>query len=213
MISVVDLYNSTSQRMKSGTSGFTTQAEWNNILSSVQKELSEYLFTFYESNTQVQDAISFLAKPATATVTSAGLSKPSDYIHFISATIGGYPVYPIKLNQRAVVNQLSSRKPSTATNKYYYFMEDDKIKFLPSGTLSVSYTYLRKPAEASIVLTATEDDFNDYLVPSVGVNLEWPPTMFNLILYMMLEKLGFESKDQLTLEFSQLGIQKESIKL
>jgi hypothetical protein len=213
MISVVELYNSTSQRMKSGTSGYTTQAEWNNILSSVQKELSEYLFTFYESNTQVQDALSFLAKPATASVTTAGLSKPSDYLHFISATIGGYPVYPIKLNQRAIVSQLSSRKPSSANGKYYYYMEDNKIKFLPSETLSVNYTYLRKPTEASIVLTATEDDYNDYLTPTMGADLEWPTTMFNLILYMMLEKLGLEAKDQLTLEFSQLGIQKESIKL
>lgn len=213
MISVVDLYNSTSQRMKSGTSGYTTQDEWNNILSSVQKELAEYLFTFYESNTQVQDALSFLAKPATASVTSAGLSKPSDYLHFISASVGEYEVYPVKLNQRKIISQLPSRKPSTTTNKYYYFMEDNKIKFLPAVNLSVNYTYLRKPAEASVVLTATSDEYNDYLVPSVGVNLEWGTTMFNLIMYMMLEKLGVESKDQLTIEFSQLGIQKESIKL
>lgn len=213
MISVVELYNSTVQLMKIGTSGYITQDEWNNILSSVQKELPEYLFPFYENNTQVQDALSPFIKSATATVTTAGLSKPADYLHYITATISGKPVYPSKQNSRAITEQISIRKSSATTGLYYYYMEDDKIKFLPAQTLAVSYTYLRKPVAASVVLTATEDEYNDYITATVGVNLEWPINMFNMIMYMMLEKIGIESKEQLIIEYSNLGIQKESIKI
>lgn len=214
MISVVELYNSTEQLMKSGTAGYTTQSEWNNILSAVQRQLMEYLFPFFENNTQVQDALApFVKSVAAASVTSSGLAKPTGYAHFLSASIGGYPVFPIKSNSETIINHLSIRQPSVTNKLYYYYMEDDKIKFLPSVTHSVAYTYIRQPATASIVLTAVSSDDDDYITASMGSDLEWPSTMFNLILYMMLERLGLEQKEQLTMQFANLGIQKEAIKL
>jgi hypothetical protein len=214
MISVVELYNDTQQLMKSGTSGYTTQNAWNSALSSVQKELIEYLFPFFENNTQVQDALGpFVKSVAPASVTSAGLTKPSEYAHFLSASIDGYPVYPQKSNSKAIINNLSIRQPSTIHKLYYYYMEDDKIKFLPSATHIVGYTYIRKPADASIVLTAVSSDDDDYITATAGADLEWPSTMFNMILYMMLDRLGLEQKEQIIMQYANLGIQKEAIKL
>lgn len=214
MISVVELYNDTQQLMKSGTSGYTTQSEWNNVLAIVQKEAIEYLFPFFENNTKIQDALGpFVKSVASVSVTIAGLTKPDDYAHFSAASIDGYPVYPIKSNSEAIANNLNIRKPNTLRNLYYYYMEDDKIKFLPAETHNVAYTYIRQPAVASIILTATSSDDDDYIEATAGADLEWPSTMFNMLLYMMLDKLGLEQKEQLIMQYANLGIQKEAIKL
>lgn len=214
MISVVDLYNMTVQVLKKGTSGYFSIPEWNANLKRTQTEAIEFLAPFYEVNQQVTDALAIFIKLATGTSDGSGiLTKPDDYVHLTSLDVADYPCYPISVNQRTTIKSSPIRKPSTETNQYYRMFQNGIIQLLPETALTVNYTYIRKPASASISAVNVSDDDSDYQTITAVADLEWPHQLFNLFLYLMLEKMGMEVKEQVLIEYGNLGIQKEAIKV
>lgn len=209
MEGVVRLWNTVNQMAKTTTSGYQTEEEFNNDLADVQLALITKLAPFYSVNQSVRDLLKPFALSETSSATSGVLAYPEDYFRALTARINGYPVYPIATNEKDIIMTSPIRGASTAKNQYYYYQEDGGIKILPAETLSVTLSYLKYPAEAFIVLTPVEGDNSDYLEPTVGEDLEWDENAFNFLLYMMLERLGVEIKDDLAMEWSNLGIQKE----
>ena len=112
-----------------------------------------------------------------------------------------------------MLRYVPSRRPSSAENRYSYYLSEDEIKFLPAEELEASIVYLRQPAEASIELTPFSDADSDYLTPTSVDDLEWPERAFNLIYYMMLMRLGIEAKESLLAEFASMGLKSETIKI
>lgn len=202
MIGVVRLWNTVNQMAKTETSGYQTQDEFNRDLASVQTALLSVLAPFYSQNQAIQDILSPFIKS-----TALSSTKPTDYFRFVSGIDRGYPMIPINVNQVGYMQSSPIRKP-TAKRTYYYF-EDKQTKFLASGTPAGTMTYIRYPLAAKIVLTPVSGADNDYVTPTADGDLEWNEDAFNFFLYMMLEKLGVETKDTLSIQFSSLGIQKE----
>ena len=209
-INVVTLWTSSVQYLKAGTSGYFNKSEWENVVESVQLDLVEILTPHYENNIIVQDALGPFVKSVPTPYTVNGLTKPADYLHLMSLNAAGKPVYPIKVNEIGLINESHIRSPDATKGRYYYYMMDDKINLLPNTAVALTGAYIRKPLTAVIVLTPTSTSERDYLVPTVGVNLEWPLTMFNIILYMVLDKLGVQMKEQIVREFANMGIQRET---
>lgn len=209
MILTSDLVNSAFDRMKTGTSGYVSESEVNNAIADTQIEAMELIAPLYEINTTVQDLVAPFVKRSTLSIASGILTKPEDYAHYVTTLIDNNEVYPIKLNQIGIYSKINSRKPSVEKGIYYYYMEDDNIKYLPTGTYSSSFTYLRQPNKAAVSYTVTESASDDYIEVTNVTSLEWPKSAFNLLLLLFLEKLGWEAKDQLTIELSKLGLQRE----
>lgn len=207
MIDSVRLYESVNQAAKKGTSGYQSPAEFNRDLSDVQTDLLTTLRPHFESNQMVRDLLGpFVVSTAVSS------SKPVGYYSFISATISGQPSWPIALNEVAIYQSSPVRSPAASGQSYHYF-QDDQVMFLTPSGVSGSMSYIRYPSNAGITATPVSDDDSDYMTITSNGDLEWPESAFNFILYMMLAKLGVETKEPLLREYAAIGIQYEQSKI
>lgn len=214
MIGVVRLWETVMQTAKKGTAGYQDEDEFNRDLAAVQTELMGVLAPLYASSRAVKDLLAPFIVTFSGNTSVAGLlAKPDDYFQVANISISGHPATPVDVNEAPMLNYIPSRTPSVANNIYAYYEVNDDFTVLPQGTaLPAVLTYIRHPEEASIVLTPVSDENGDYLTPTAGDDLEWPERAFNFIYYMMLQKLGLEAKEQLLIEYSNLGLRSESVK-
>lgn len=214
MIDNVRLWESVTRTAKSGTSGYQSADDFNYALASVQTSVMSILAPLYSVTRAAKDLLAPFLTDSTGSTNAQGVyTKPSDYFQIASAMVGSHPAYPVEVNELAMLQYLPSRRPDASANRYAFYEEDDNFVFLPAQTATVSIKYIRKPDEAEIILTASSTADSDYLTPTSTNNLEWPERAFNLFYYMMLQRFGIESKEQILLEFSNLGIQTEAANL
>lgn len=216
MIEIIRFYNAVNDRAVTGTSGYDSS-----FLEKVNEVQTQAINTFaplYEDNQAIKDALGVFVKPKiTTTVTGTGLlAKEEDYVHFLAVlSAEGKTAFPINVNEISIIETSPIRNPDVSKGKIFYYQKADGIYFLPKTPIEVEYLYLRRPVDAKIVLNPVNDANRDYLVPSEEtddiVNLEWPESMFNLLMYMFLEKLGMEMKEPILIEYANLGITKEMI--
>lgn len=207
MIDIVSFWETVQQSAKTGTSGYQSKDEFNRDLHIVQLSAFGTLSPFYSKNQQVQDLLSYFVK----TVPIG--ARPGDYGHFVSATVNGKASHPINVNQKDIILSSSIRKPTKENKLCYHYFEENNVHFLLDGTVGGTMTYLSVPKQAEIDLQEFSDEDSDYVTPISVSDLEWPQTAYNLLLYLMLERTGLERKEQILMEYSQLGIQRESIKV
>jgi hypothetical protein len=220
MISVIRLYNTANQRALAGTTGFDDQDKVNSKIADVQTELIEYLATFYEANQQVKDALAPFVKYVPLPSDQYGvISKPADYVHVVAIGINDYPCDPINVNEEFIIKQSPIRRPSAEKNLYYHLHKNNAITILPEQQYyNINFGYIRQPALAMVVLNTISTDDSDYYEAvssnqfGGSLDLEWPESMFNLILYLYLEKMGIEQKENILLAYSAMGIARETPK-
>lgn len=214
MISIVRLYNTVNQLAKTDTSGYQTEAEFNNDVFAVQEDLMTTFTPLYSVNQTVKDILDFLVKSEPIAISSSGqANKPTGYYRGLTGAINGHPCYPIAVNEKDIWNTSPIRKPSVANNIYVYYQENGVLNFLPAQVLTCSFSYIRKPVVASLTLTAVSTEDNDFVTPTAVTDLEWNENVFNLFVYKMLDRLGLEQKESLNLEYSRLGINTELSKI
>lgn len=204
MISTVRLWNTLMQSGKLGTAGYQSQDEFNRDLSSVQTSAMGLLAPQYAKNTYVQELLApFVIN------TAVSVTKPADCFYFLGATINGIPAYQINPLQASLYTSSPIRNPSATNPTAYFYLIGGGISYIYNGSLAGTMQYIRYPDDATIVLTPVSEADRDYVVPTTGGDLEWPESAFNLILALMMQKLGLEMKESLLLEMSQLGLQFE----
>lgn len=214
MIGIVRLYETVNQLCKTETSGYQTEQEFNNDVAAVQDDLMTTFSPLYSINQTLKDIMDVFVKSVNISINSNGQAdKPDDYYRGLTARINGHPCYPIAVNEKDIWNTSPIRKPSLANNIYVYYQENGVLNFLPSQALTANFSYIRKPSEASIEFTVQDEEDGDYITPIAVSDLEWDDNVFNLFVYKMLDRLGMEMKDSLSLEYSRLGIQLETSKL
>lgn len=207
MIPTVDVWEAVSRLAKSGTAGYQDDTEFNIDLKSVQYTLMGLMSPLNSVNQTAKDILSPFMEPLTGSSDAQGvLAKPADYFQLDSIIINGYPVFPIETNELAMIQYIPTRRPNASENRYYYFQRLDSINILPAAVYAVSGTYIRKPDDAGITLTPVSTPDRDYVTPTSAGDLEWNERVFNIIVYMMLLKLGLAFEKQILFEFSQLGI-------
>lgn len=214
MISIVRLYETVSQLAKTQTAGYQSEQEFNNDVSAVQADLMTLFCPLYSVNQTLKDVLKPFVKSGNLTSNASGeVDYPTDYYRALTGAINGYPAYPIAVNEKDIWNTSSIRKPSVAKNIYCYFQEDEKIKLLPAQQLTIDLSYIRNYEPASIEFNVVSSEDSDFITPVAVSDLEWNENVFNLFVYKMLDRLGIETKEQLALEYSRLGINTEISKI
>lgn len=223
MISVVNLWNQLQITAKTGTSGYQSQDDFNRDLDTVQKKIANILCDNYDISQKVEDALFGLLVSKTSVASSTGIfaysnsfgqiSNPADYFRLISlwVNVGNQqiPAGKIASNQISVYSTAYVRKPSIANNNYSYYFLDGNMQMMPMQQMLCTLVYCKIPPVAAVTLTQSSTTNSDYITVTAAQDLIWPAMDFNLFYYHMLEMLGVEVKDNLLLEYSQLGISKE----
>lgn len=207
MISVVRLWETLSQMGKTGTSGYQTADEFNRDLASSQTSAMSLLCPWYAKNTMVQEILAPFVTDVPVSNT-----EPSDCFYFLGATINDIAAFPITPVQAPLYKDSPIRKPSAKNLTAYWYMIDGGYQFIHDGSLTGTMQYIRMPKEASIALTPVSTPERDYVTPTSVDDLEWPESAFNLILGMMLQKLGIEMEDDLLMSVGIQTIQYETQK-
>lgn len=217
MIDIIKFWEAVGERTVTGTSGYDDS--FIEKVNESQMQLMTALLPHYEKNQTIKDILNvFLETISKSTTIGTGkLDLEGDYMQFSSVkSADGKPAYPINNNEVAIINDSAIRKPNVAKGNIFYYQQKNSIYFLPSDvSILVTYDYIRKFADAALTLTPTTTADVDYLVPSTTgkVDMEWPPQVFNLLLYIFLEKLGMEMKEPIIIEYANLGLSKEMVNL
>lgn len=207
MISVVRLWETLMQSARTATSGYQTAGEFNRDLASVQTGLLGLLAPMYALNIQVQELLSPFVKSVTISAT-----RPTECAYFLGATINGIPSYEITPLQAPIYTSSPIRNPSATNPTAYHYFINGGISYIHNGTLGGTMQYIRYPLASTIVLTPVSEANKVYVVPTAGTDLEWNENAFNLILGMMMQKLGLELKENILLEYANLNINLETQK-
>lgn len=220
MISISKLIDSVNQLAKNGTSGYTTEKEWNDAIYSLQYEVLSILCDNYENNQKVSDYLINHIRINEITANTNGhleidlYSSGSDledggYYRTLSILLNGiYPATKVNINEVGMYLTSPIRKFDIAKNRVGYYFAEGDIMMLPKESMSVTHFYCKKPDLAKIAYTEVSDEDNDYLTVDEleTIDIDFPEGLFNLFLYLLLEKLGIEMKEQLLTEYSQLGL-------
>lgn len=216
---IIEVWQRVMDLAKTGTSGMDTQDEFNSKANSAQKVIATALMRVAEINQEASDALSWLKVPSGALTTDATgkITMPANYLGFDTAEYiangGRWPVTKIRTNEIANTRRSPIRKPDLTTNDICIYFKSGGMYTMPEQAgLVIDFLYYKKVPDASIVLTPASDDEGDLVVPSVGTDFGWPMSVFNLLVYAILEQLGIELKEQLLLEYAQFGVTRDMIK-
>ncbi len=225
MISTEKLWDRLKTLTKSGTSGYITQDEFNSNLYSVQYAILALLCDNYENNQKVSDALVNHVKETGQLTSLAGgklfatdiITSLEDYyrslgVKYINGT-DEHPCKKIAVNEEAMYLTSPVRKPDLAKFKTNHLFKSGNIITLPKTTGNkYVLTYCKKPTEAKIAFTTASDADSDYLVVDEAntEDIGFPEGLFNLFTYYMLESMGIEQRENLSTEYSQLGINRET---
>lgn len=214
---IVDIYNRVSQLTKTGTAGYVDQDEFNGIIKAKQLSLLEMLIGLEDDNEKAEDLISFLKKVYVSTSDATGhITMPGDYLHIDTLSLGTapnlYPVQKIDTDQVETLRTSPILFPDLANNEVNYYFEAGVIVMFPEEAMPTRMRYFGVPPDATIVLTESGDSGGDYLTPTVGTELAWPQSAYNIFCYMVLMDYGIELKEQEIFELAQYGITVEMIK-
>lgn len=211
------VYNRVNALAKTGTSGYDDEEEYNSKTYVAELRLVEMLTDVYETNTKASDALNWLIKDTDIVSGANGLlTLPTDYLHLstIQLKVGSnlYPTDKIRTNELGMVRTSPIRGMDLTKNKVGYYFKQGAIYTLPEqASITMRMTYISKPVFSTITLTPATDANTDYLTVTGGSNFGWGEQMFNIIVYLILEQLGVEMKEQWLLEFANFGITKETL--
>lgn len=218
MVSFKRVYERMGEFAKTGTSGYDDQDAINNRAYSVNLMLAEIMSENYEKNQKATDAVADLVEiELTSSDIYGQVEKNEEYLHL--ATVHLIKDEEIYLTRKLAVNAVAAtlassvRKPDYANNEVCYSFQERIIQMYPKMEMDLEVIYIRKPNTPFIALTPVDSENSDFLVVDEGntVDFEWPESMFNLIVYMMLDQLGIEMKEQLLFEYATFGISRDTV--
>lgn len=214
------VYNRIRDLSKTGTSGYQSLEQYNGDAKQVTNELARVLSNNYEDNGAVADALVHLLKTVNNAVVSGGgaVTLPEDYLHLDSmgTVIAGEKVPFNKIMRKEVDTIMSSgvRKFNVAKKNLGYYKDAGGIQLLPEQSFPLIFRYIRKPADPVLSLVLADDGDYEIIDPNPinTKNFEFGDSVTDLIIYMMLEKLGVQMKEQIVTEYANIGIQRANIK-
>lgn len=217
---VVQVWQRVMDLAKAGTSGMDTEDEFNGKLNSSQMIMEEALIDVAEINQKASDALSWL-KIASGPVVSdstGAITMPEDYLHldtaaFINGSSVRFPATKLRTNEIEMTRSSPIRAPDISNNEINYYFKSGGIYVMPEQAgIKLDFLYYKKVPDASITLTPASDQDGDLVTPSVGVELGWPLSVQNLLVYCILEQFGVEIREEMLYEYAQFGITREMIK-
>lgn len=221
MINIVDFVDRLADLTKKNQSGFDAGKDITGKINQCQLELAEYLYSLYEINQKAVDLLNPLIK-SDATITSDANGKiiqPTDYNHLLAlryrkSATEIHKMQYVATNAVSITSKIPQRKPDLAKNRVLYTFIGSGINVYPQQALPFEMVYVKYPKDAKISYTYTDvnGEPKRTVDPANTVNLEWGMNCFNLLLYMVMDKMGLSVRDNLLTEYAQLGIAKEQVK-
>jgi len=221
MIECKKLWDRLSTLTTTGTSGYFTEDDFNSNLYATQFTVLSLLAANYENNQKVSDFLINHIKEDPQTTLAGGklyatsiIASLTNYfraltLQYVNSDNLVFPSKKIAISEIGMYESSPVRKANLTKGRTLYWFSDGNITVSPRNSgLNFNFIYLIKPALAKIAFTTGQDDDNDYLVVDNAntINIDFPEGLFNLFTYLMLENMGLEQKENLTLEYSQLGL-------
>ena len=105
--------------------------------------------------------------------------------------------------------RVPQRKPNADKNAVYYLQYNSVIQLYPEEQFYYVLYYLIYPTTATLVFTynIVDGEYVQTHDQNSTIDLQWDKNASNLLLYMLLEKYGISSRDELLSEFGRFGVQ------
>lgn len=119
-----------------------------------------------------------------------------------------YGVSPAMEAEIVEMQRIPQRKPDLTKKRAYYNVWQETIQLWPQTALTYAMAYLVYPTKAVLVFSyqLENGEYIQVYDPLNSVNLYWDENASNLLLYMLLEKYGISSRDDLLQEYGKLGV-------
>lgn len=209
MVDVTIVRDAAYRITKVGTSGYDSTTEFIAKANEVNLDLMNLLTPHYGKQVEaVDDILSTFVKTTAVTFTSGVFAKPADFYGYISVVpdSGVGIVRKIKTNQIGALGRNSIRKATTAAPQVY--LNANGFNILPNTiTTGNNLMYFRLPADIDIVTQPYSNPDDDYEIVTNQTDFEWDPRAKNLLIYLLVERLGGEMKQPILVELAKLGIQ------
>lgn len=217
---VVQVWQRVMDLAKAGTSGMDTEDEYNGKMNSAQKIMQESLIDVAEVNQKASDALSWLKVASGPLISDANgsIAMPENYLHldtlaYIDGSNARWPATKLRTNEVEMTRSSPIRKPNLATKDINYYFKNGGLYVMPEqASIKVDFLYYKKVPDAAITLTPASDADSDAVTATVGTELGWPLSVFNLLVYLILEQFGVEIREEMLYEYAQFGITREMIK-
>lgn len=120
-----------------------------------------------------------------------------------------YGISPAMEAEIVEMQRIPQRKPDLTKSRAYYINYDGVIQLYPEQAIPYILWYLIYPTAAVLAFTYSivNGEYVQTYDPLNTVDLYWGEDASNLLLYMLLEKYGISSRDDLLAEFGKMGIQ------
>ncbi len=216
MISTSKLWERVSVLTKDGTSGYTNADDFNSDLLSVTLMVQAMLCDEYQKNNKVSNWLINHIKSAELTSSSTGvLDLPEDYYRDLAIYFNYndqfIETFDLNSNSLGMTRSSPIRRMDDTKGRVGYYYEDGSIVLEPNKELVVKLEYCKKAVEPKIAFTVVSSADDDYISIDTAntVDTDFPEGLFNLFVYLLLEARGVEMKENLSVEYSQLGLQRQ----
>src|SRR5690606_35038297 len=102
---------------------------------------------------------------------------------------------------------------SVTERRVYFLSIGSDIQLYPKEAIPYEISFIGHPPEAKIAFTYQEVGGEDVMTydGNDSEDLVWDKNAFNFIVYMMLDKYGVSSRENILNEFAQMGLQSVTI--
>lgn len=199
-------------------SGTDPVSSFNSKLAEVQLEIFNDFSPLYDESEKVKTLLDVWVKEQIGSSNSSGVVTVGTAPEVVSRVLSSgytssgniaFSTPQISESELIAIARIPQRAPNVTTkNVYFRFNAPSTLQFYPKTTITYDLFYLIYPSDAHIAFTYSVTANEDIMTyDSVNtVDLAWPSSAANLILYKMLEKYGVSVREQLLQEYAKYGI-------
>lgn len=218
MVSVLFIWNRISAYGQKYQSGMDTVSYFNSSLEEVSNEIFNDFSPSYGKNENVNVLMDYWVRQQVQTSPGTGIdtigTDPEIVNRILSAGYAPsgviqFGIPSVQENELVAIARIPQRAPNvTAKIVYYRYNTPNTVYFYPAQAIPYFIFYLIYPTEAHIAFTYTSTDDEDIMTydEADSVDLAWPESASNLILYKMLEKYGISVREELLQEYAKYGV-------
>lgn len=202
-----------------------TVDEFNSKLDEVQLEAVNILCPLYQENEKVRTMLANQVRRIYDVTNSTGQAlqpqrvsveeeTTEEFYRIIAMGVtdnNGKTLFGISPAMEAEIvemQRIPQRQPNLAKSRAYYNNYDGVIQLYPEQSIPYVLWYVIYPTKAYISFTyvLVNGEYVQQYDSGNSANLFWDKSAANLLLYLLLEKYGISSRDDLLQEYADMGI-------
>lgn len=199
--------------------------EFNGNLDEVQKEAISLLSPHYQGSELVRSLLApwvrriYDSSDSTGQLNQplrVGVEEETTEIFYRVLSLGVtdgngsilFGISPVMEAEIVEMQRIPQRSPNLAKSRAYYINYDGVIQLYPEQSIPYVLFYLVYPTAAYLAFTyqLVNGEYVQIYDPSNSADLYWDENASNLLLYMLLEKYGISSRDDLLQEYGKVGV-------